>query len=491
MNYPSFCGGSYTSQSPLADCEQTMNWYPEQIESQAAQRVVLYPTPGREPFIGAAGGITDVGTRALFSMNGITDAVIGQSIYGLFSSQTATNYGTITQDANPATISYNGQSGNQRFYTSGGNGYVRDLTSNVVTQELTGDATMGGMIDGYFLAFNINTSTFRISNLNDGLTWDPTQFQENSITADPWQAMVVDGNRKIWFVGEQSGQIWYDDGSFPFPFVPYPGAVFSSGTSAPFSVKVVGDGLMWLTRTKEGQAQVVRTTGFQPRRVSDHAVETAISGYARNFTINDAEGLTYEDEGHLFYALTFPSANATWVYDVTIGKWHQRGIWNPGMTRFDFWAPRVHCYAFGKHLTGERGNGIIANMDVTIGSELDGSAIRRVRVPSPLRVSERRGRLIVKRFESEFEPGVASLAGQGSKPLAMFRSSQTFGKTWSQERTASDGLTGQRGSKVYWNRCGQSRDTWVPEISVSDPIPWRLIEGYVDGRGFIGAGNVA
>lgn len=483
MRYPNFCGPSYTSQSPLADCAALRNWYLETMEEDG-ERVVCYPTPGRQLFSGIANGITDIGGRALLSIGGFVRAVFGVGLYSISENGSATRLDSGAQDSMPATISYNGANGNQFFYTTGGNGYIEDATSHVVTQVLTGDATMGGMIDGYFLAFDLETSTFRISDLNDGLTWDPTQFQQNSITADPWQAMVCDGNRKIWFVGEQRGQIWYDQGTFPFPFTPYPGAVFNFGTPAPFSVKVAGDSVMWLTKNENGQAQVVRTVGFQPRRVSDYSVETAIAGYSRTATINDAEALVYEDGGHLFYCLTFPSANATWVYDVSTGQWHERDSTNAQTGRSQLWRPRVHCYAFGQHLTAERENGTIATMDTAIGTELDGEIIRRLRIPAPLRVKERRGRGVVKRFEADFEPGTASLTGQGAVPQAMFRSSDTFGRTWSMQREASPGRTGQRNAKVFWNRCGDFDDTWVPEITVTDPNPWRLVDGFVDGFGF-------
>jgi len=44
-------GPSYTSQSVNADCQTTMNLYPEQIESGAGNnQIVLYPTPGLKGF---------------------------------------------------------------------------------------------------------------------------------------------------------------------------------------------------------------------------------------------------------------------------------------------------------------------------------------------------------------------------------------------------------------------------------------------------------
>lgn len=44
-------GPTYTSQSVNADCQKTMNWYPEAMEtSDANAPIVLYPTPGLNLF---------------------------------------------------------------------------------------------------------------------------------------------------------------------------------------------------------------------------------------------------------------------------------------------------------------------------------------------------------------------------------------------------------------------------------------------------------
>ena len=57
MVYRGFCGPSYTSQSVIADAELCMNWYPEQMESDAApSRDVLYPTPGVLPYASSSIG---------------------------------------------------------------------------------------------------------------------------------------------------------------------------------------------------------------------------------------------------------------------------------------------------------------------------------------------------------------------------------------------------------------------------------------------------
>ena len=458
-----------------------MNWYPEPIDAPGATwPAMLLPTPGQQSFLAT----TDVGTRALFSMNNRTHGVVGGNIRELFSTQTSTVRGAVAQDNYPAQIADNGLTGNQRLFSSGGNAYCLDLTTNVVTQVLTGDATMVGMIDTYFLAFNILTSRFRWSGLNDGLTWNALNFQSRSIAPDLWQAMVVDGNRQIWLIGEQTGEVWYDAGTSPSPFAPIPGAVFGYGTPAPFSVKVAGDRMIWLSRSSDGAGIVVSARGYSPERVSDHAIETAIAGYQRTAIITDAEALVYQDQGHVFYVLNFPTANASWALDMTTNVWHQRGTWNPPRNAFDVWSPRVHAYAFGQHLVGDRATGTIATMDVTFGSELDGSAIRRLRIPPPLWRESRAKRLAIDRFTLIVEPGLGTATGQGAAPSAMFRASYNA-KTWSNERPRSVGAMGRYGTRVFWTRCGSSPDLWVPEISVSDPIPWRVLGAEVEGRGFV------
>jgi hypothetical protein len=53
------------------------------------------------------------------------------------------------------------------------------------------------------------------------------------------------------------------------------------------------------------------------------------------------------------------------------------------------------------------------------------------------------------------------------------RISRNGGKTWGPERTRSAGRQGDYDTRVIWNRNGDARH-WVPELVVTDPIPWRV-----------------
>jgi hypothetical protein len=481
VRYPGFCGPSSQLQSAWADCERTVNWYYEPIQDPGAPfDAALYPVPGLSPFIEPAAGITDSGARGGISVNGRTFMVVGSGFYELLENGQVTRRGTVAQDGNPATVTSNGVAGGQLFITSGGNGYTYTLATNVLTKVLDDEATMGGMLSARFLAFNVKNGKVRMSGQNDGLTWDATLYFQRTLAADPWRAMLVNPPN-IWLIGEYTGEVWYDSGAFPQPFAPVNGAFFPYGTPATFSAQVVGEYVTWLAKGKEGAPIVVAARGYAPAEISNFAVGTALSRYYRNGQVSDAEVLAYGDADHLFACFQFPSARATWCFDFATGSWAERGTWNSAQNRFDAWSPRVHLAAFGRHLVGLRNSGTISTLDPTVGTEADGTPIRRVRVAPPLVATPDR-RVIVDRLQVYAEPGLGTRDGQGADPQLMLRVSYD-GKTWGNERMTSAGRRGQYRHKVVFNRCGSSDVLWVPEISVSDPVPWRLVGADLRGSG--------
>lgn len=491
MRYPGFCSGSYQSQSPLADLERCVNWYVEQIEPpDAPWSTALYPTPGFLSWINTADyGSVAIGARALLSLNTRVHAVMGTNILELFANHSATIVGSVAADASPAQIVDNpliAATNNQRLFASARNAYLLDLTTNVLTLVLVSSARMIGMMDTRFLAFSDLESSYRWSATNDGTSWPALNKNFRTIAADAWKAMLVDGNRQIWLIGEETGEVHYDTGTEPTPFQPIPGAVFGYGIIAPFSLKSAGDRVIWLSRSSNGAGIVVSARGYTPEPISTSAVETAIAGYARTASIADAEALVYQQEGHTFYCLSFPSVGRTWVYDLKTQVWHERGAWNSTANDYDVWAPSAHMYAFGQHIVGDRLGGLLFTMDVSAGYGLDttGTPIRRVRIPPALWRDPDVRRMFVSRLQVFPQPGLGTVpaTSQGYDPLMMLRVS-TDGRTWSDERTASAGKMGVFDNETVWNRLPSSQMLWVPELSVTDPIPWRVMGADIDITG--------
>ena len=477
MRYNGFCGGTYVAESINADNEQTINFYPEKIESpngKAAQ--VLYPTPGFAPFA----TVEETGGRALATMNGQTFAVMAGTVYLLEGRQKATPLGFVTQDANLAQFAFNGLVGNlanAALIASGTNGYVLDLGSFTVRQVLIGTAYQVGMLDNLGIAFDKVTGRIYTSDQADFTAWDPTQWIARQDAPDIWTAICVNPP-DIWAVGPFSGTVLYDAGTFPFRLAPRPGLNFKYGIAAPFSIAASGPSVLWLSQSQEGAGIVVRTSGYNPQRVSNYALEATFAMYARDFGIADAEGLIYQDHGHTFYCLRFPRANATWVYDLELDTWHRRGYWNDSRNQYDLWRARVHTYAFGQHITASELSQTIATMDVENPTELNGEAIRRLR-RAPGIFTEHRD-VPIRRIEVYLESGTSLQSGACSNAQIMWRTSDDGGYTWGNERQVPIGKVGQYQTVVRMHRMGIARDR-VNEMTVSDPIvSWRIVDAYVN-----------
>lgn len=471
--YAGFIGGSYRSQSPITDQEQTFNWYLEKAESAGATSPnSLYPTPGVESFT----EMMAIGGRANFSATGLRAfQVYGADLVETFIDGTNIVRGTLATDSNPATICTNGDGGGQLFITSGGAGYCYDLATNILTLIAGLTATMGGMLYGYFVAFDITNSTIRISDLFDGLTWDPTQFAQNSISQDNWKSMLVTPYGQIFLPGAQTGQFWFNAGTFPFPFAPDPAGLIEEGIAATFAIKQAGKSAVWLSTNKNGGYQVMRAQGFSPKRISTHALEDEI---ARLAVISDALAETYEDRGHSFFILTFPTAQRTMVYDFITNQWHDRGTWISEENEFHYWRPVFHCFAFNKHLMADRESNVLYEMDITFTLDVEGREIVRQRQAPAIENQD--GRISFPKFEVLLETGLGLGSGQGSNPLVMMQKSNDGGQTWSSERMESAGRMGQFWKRVIYWATGQGRKRCF-RIRVSDPINnWRLTEAYLD-----------
>jgi hypothetical protein len=469
MNVP-FVGGSHESQSPDASAERTVNWYPEILDAASpTARAVLYPCPGVRLFAripqDMVRGMVLVRTR-LF--------VVGETgFYEVDSSGTVTLRGTVASDSNPAYLVTNGDNGGQVVVYSGGNAYLFVLATNAFSTVLTGDADIGGYLDGYFLALDTSTSKLRISNLNDGATWGALDVAQRNVASDPWVTMVV-ADRLIHLIGTRTSEAWYNNGD-TFPFAHVQGSLTQDGAAAPYStVALVDNTRIWLTANSEGQGSVKRASGFTAQRISTHAIEHIWRGYN---TISDAVAWSYAESGHTFYVLNFPTQRATWVYDATTNLWHERGPWDTLLGRYEAGRGRCYCFAFDKNLVGDRLTGGIFEQRIDLSTDFSGAAFRRLR-QGPHLYAENQWleypEVRVHADSGSIDPSIAT-------PQLMLQWSDDGGHTWSAERWVEYGGIGQYGEPAAWRRCGRSRDRIFRVVS-ADPVPCRLLSMEVGSR---------
>jgi len=420
--------------------------------------------------------------RGEFTINGRMFAVSGAIFYEVFTNGTFTNRGAVVTDGLPVSMA---ASATQLLLASGGAVYVYTLATNVLTLLPAATFTMPftganayislvGFSDGFFIALCANSGKWYVSKVLDATDWVTNGPTIVSVFPDNIVSMAID-HREVALFGVKQSVAYFNSGNI-FPYDVVPGGFIEQGSIATYATSKLDNTVYWLAGDERGNGVAFKAQGYLPVRISNHAVENAWSKYP---LITDARAYSYQDQGHSFYVLYFPSANggdgATWVYDAATQMWHERAFLNVANGHFMAHQSQCHVFAFGKHLVGDWNSGKIYNMSINTFTDAGEVPIVRVRRAPHLAVELER----MSHFELivEAETGLGLAVGQGSDPQAMLRWSNDGGHSWSNSYQASAGKIGQYKTRLRWSRLGQSRDR-VYELSASDPIPWRIIDAY-------------
>jgi hypothetical protein len=487
-------GSSYVTRSVNAADNRMVNLFPEVI-----------PEGGKEPgFLNRAPGLNFLQTIGTGPIRGLWVAKISTSVFYVVSgvqvyklsstTGTPTLIGTVS-GTGPVSIADNGT---QIFFACNGPSFIYNIDTNVfgpITDPDFPGAVTVGFLDGYFVFNEPNSQRVWVTALLDGYDINALDFASAEGSPDGLVAINVD-HREAWLFGSDSVEVWYDAGLADFPLTRIQGAFNELGCAAAFSVAKLDNTLFWLGTDARGQGIVYKANGYNGQRVSTHAVEWQIQQYGN---ISDAIAYTYQQDGHGFYVLTFPSANATWVYDAATQAWHERAGWDNGS--FTRHRSNCQCNFGGNIIVGDYQNGNIYTLDLDTYAD-NGQIQRWLRswraLPTgtnnlkrtaqhSLQLDAQAGflltpvtegvylitedgfRLITESFENLIDETTISV---NPPPQFMLRWSDDGGHTWSNEHWAQGGAVGAYGTRIFWRRLGMTlklRDR-VYELSGTDPI---------------------
>lgn len=384
-----FCGGSYTVQSVNADSQRSVNLYPEVDETgDGRSKVILLSTPGI-----ASIAVLEGPPRAQLEYNGRLFVVAGTKLYeitqtsagaGLPITVTTTILGSgITNDGLPASMAANQI---QLLIASGGSVYLFVFATGVFSQVAASNFTLASgpapviqvaFCDSFFLALIKNSQVVQVSNVLDGANWNLNGQIQVSVYPENIVGMIVD-HRQVGLAGRKKTVIYYASGSANV-FDVVPGSFIEQGAAATFSLSQLDNSVFWIGGDDKGSAVAWRLNGYTPARVSTFATELAWQSYPR---ISDSVSYVYQEQGHYFWVVLFPSANngngATWVYDTATSLWHERDFLNV-TTGIAMGHPSWnHAFWNGVHIVGDWRSANLYQMHLQF---LDnaGVPIRRVR----------------------------------------------------------------------------------------------------------------
>ena len=493
-------GQSYVARSVNAADARMINLFPEVLQ-EGKEAGWLQRAPGLR-LLATVGPGPIRGVWAFASSSSVAFVVSGNELYRIDTSYNATLLGSVS-GSGPVSMADNGT---QLFVACDPDSYIYNNSTGVFSQINDPDfpgAKIVGYLDGYFVFTEPNSQRIWVTALLDGTSVDPLDFASAEGSPDGVVGMIVD-HREVWIYGTRSVEVWYNAGTSDFPLQRIQGAFNEIGCEAAYTVTKMDNGLFWLGADARGRGVVYRANGYTGQRISTHAVEWHIQSYGN---ISDAIAYTYQQDGHSFYVLTFPSANKTWVYDVATQAWHERASGNENQYRH-----RSNCQmAFDSEIiVGDFENGNIYALDMTVYAD-NGAIQKWLRSWRALPPGQNNlKRTAHHSLQLDCESGVGldyrdplgpveienlydlllledggellTEAGDGillnesewgmMQPQVMLRWSDDGGHTWSSEHWAPMGAIGQYSQRVFWRRLGMTlklRDR-VYELSGTDPV---------------------
>lgn len=445
-----FAVHSYKLDSLPASAQDLINLYAEELPEGSRSPVMVRHVPGFELF--ATGGSSKV--WAMCEFQGEMYFVTGFSTLVLYKTTSAgvvTSIGTLTGGGSPVSMA---ASASQLVVVASPYAWV---VSGGVATKIT-DADFPSVqnvtyLGGYFVYTKTSSDQYVVSDLNDASSYSALMIASAEGVPDQVRRVIA-RNNELWVFGSRSIEIHVQTGEANFPFQRANGGTVDIGTPAAASVANVADSICWL-----GSDRIVyRATGYQPQRISTHAIEKEIEPFVQPEL---ATGFAINFQGHPQYVLSFPSTTQvntgpgrTFVYDIATGLWHRRastitsGV--PGG-----WG--VACAArFGastlaaKMLVGGASGGNLYTLKQSLATEA-GTSLTAIATLPPLWARGEIARL--DSVELEMETGV-----NASTLDVALSWSDDGGQTWATGVERSMGASGDYGIRVIWRRLGSFRN---------------------------------
>jgi hypothetical protein len=331
---------------------------------------------------------------------------------------------------------------------------VADVDAPTTVRSLT-------VYDQYVIAQVEGSDTFAFDEVGSGgVTWR----SQDVLTAEskPDRLMAILGTLDGFeLFGRTSTEFWTNDGVTPFSRVR--GLTFNRGCGARYSPALLGDTWMWF----DDRRVVMKATLNKLEEVSG-PIRKELQELS---TVEDAIGDIMTPNGWPLYVLTFPTANKTFVYDLTQNHWMEWGNWDTESGTYRRFRGNCYTYAtrWGLHLVGDWSNGTVYNLSKDCFEDND-EVLRSLRrtgfITQGTGNKKRCKRIRLKLKRSVATPGVTS-------PVMQVRWREQGG-AWTPTKTTSLGQDGDHFVYVTLTQCGTYRARQY-EFIHSDNTAWTLM----------------
>jgi hypothetical protein len=491
--------GAYTARSLAANAQRCVNLYVEPNPPDSPFPTTHYLAPGLKLKAAAPNNqpyrclYRSKSTGELFSVN-------GPIVYQIGADWSFTVLGTMASSSGIVSMCDNGFE--ILIVDGSANGYHIDLPTKAFTT-VTDPNFYGGTrvdyADTYFVLNRPGTNNWYISLTNEA-TFNSLDIASKTGSQDMLRSVIAVSDNLL-LLGDLTTELWYNSGASDFTYQKLQGVFIEHGLHATYSLAKYESTVFWLAQNNEGERIVLRFAGMADDRISTYALEAELKTYT---VTSDAVGFCYQQGGHVFYHLNFPTEGKSWVWDDSSKLWHERqslinGEWGRHLAH-------VAAYAFGENVCGDYSNGNLYVFDPETYTD-NGNPILRLRSFPHL---QGEGQMVVyKSFTADMDSGNAatltetstqSAIGGGDAiglllaltyagsvttsstltgPMVNLRWSDDRGHSWGDAVQLPMGSTGEYLTSLQWWGLGAARHR-VFEISWAEDCETALNGAWVD-----------
>ena len=259
---------------------------------------------------------------------------------------------------------------------------------------------------------------------------------------------IASTGANLWTFGPRSYQVfsYMDDLNYPFQSSNTAGEAI--GIRAISSLATVGDLLFFLGASDVGQNGIYMGSEGSLTRISDYDIERYIESLD---SPEDAIAQCWQENRHIFYAITFVTAKRTFVYDVTENIWHTRSSYDQSQEgNKGLWRPQFAVFAYNKIIFGIRDDNKLVYLDNTRSKEYDDLVLVKSRVSA----------VVLADFSPWFCTYLRLICNNGQTedpnlmPQVTMQCSWDGGMEWSDQEVGLIGEAGQYWFRTEWFNLG-------------------------------------
>jgi hypothetical protein len=305
----------------------------------------------------------------------------------------------------------------------------------------------GDFIDGYYVYIQAGSENFFISGYQTATIFNALDFATEDDLPDSLIGLRACAGR-IWVFGRRRMVAWINTGAAAFPFQRDNSSRTDVGLVNANSLVKLENSLYWIGRSPEGAVRAYTLNGYTPTPISTPGIEQIL----QDRFIEDSWAWTYQEEGHTFYVVTFPTQNITLCYDRSENRWHQRTHFNSATGTQDYLPITCHTHNpfLGGHIVGDLRSPKCYLQSRKFFTE-NGTAIERRRTSPPVFGGGERNRY--QRFLLDT-----------NTPNATLRYSNDNGATYNTARAPDL----QNADRREWKRLGSARTDRVFDAVLTD-----------------------